>query len=159
MYSSEICVIATCTYRLGIETHTWWYTELINHVHTNYFQVNCNFNIVAMQNLFFILKFSTGAYHGFSKMSMYACSRWTLCFAGKDLSLTRWDTKYRCGKKAGHINLSNNQCCVQQDNRPQARAFWTLENDVQDFVQKANVRGQSLCGTQHRPSVIMIFVC
>ena len=42
------------------------------------------------------------------------------------------------------------QCCVQQSERPRTFADWTIENDVRAIVQSANVRGRSLCWTQHR---------
>ena len=40
-------------------------------------------------------------------------------------------------------------CCVQQSERPRTFADWTIENDVRAIVQSANVRGRSLCWTQH----------
>ena len=51
-------------------------------------------------------------------------------------------------KGSGRHKLSY-QCCVQQSERPRTFADWAIENDVRAIVQSANVRGHSLCWTQH----------
>ena len=42
-----------------------------------------------------------------------------------------------------------NLCCVQQSERPRTFADWTISLTSFSIVQSANVRGRSLCWTQH----------
>ena len=50
-------------------------------------------------------------------------------------------------------------CCVQQSERPRTFADWTIENDVRAIVQSANIRGRTLCWTEHGKGLGILGFC